>query len=306
MIPNFTYTTLPLAPDEQGENCAMCIASNSNEPNRPSVLYIHGFIDYFFHPHVAEAFHQAGYNFYALELRKYGHALQPHQHANYCRKMDDYFEELDATIARIWDEHQHEIWLLGHSTGGLLSLYYKHKGNYSHKIKGLMLNAPFLELNRPLWARRAARPMSALLSKFLPYSAQKKAVAPLYPQCLHRDFYGEWDFNWNLKPLHGFPAYYAWLNAVFQAQRLIFKNPLQDVPVLLLHAHRSLRIKTHTPEAHRCDLVLDVARMKILGPKLGNRVTMVEIRNGMHDLFLSEKPVRELALQQTVNWLAAQ
>src|SRR5690606_40133468 len=38
--------------------------------DRPAVLYVHGFIDYFFQTHVAEAVEARGYRFYALEDRK--------------------------------------------------------------------------------------------------------------------------------------------------------------------------------------------------------------------------------------------
>ena len=44
-------------------------------PTRRAVLYLHGFVDYFFQTHLAEFFTERGYDFYALDLRKYGRSL---------------------------------------------------------------------------------------------------------------------------------------------------------------------------------------------------------------------------------------
>ena len=43
--------------------------------------------------------------------------------------------------------------------------------------------------------------------------------------------------------------------------------------------------------------------MKTIGPNLGSDVTMNEIQDGMHDLFLSAKPIREKAMNEMMNWL---
>src|SRR5687768_3536362 len=69
----FVQTTMRFLPDYDGEVIATLVR---NEPlvsqAKGAVLYLHGFIDYFFQRHVAEAFNGAGYDFYALDLRKYG------------------------------------------------------------------------------------------------------------------------------------------------------------------------------------------------------------------------------------------
>jgi hypothetical protein len=50
---DFTFQTIKLAPD-YGRVIATLISSNRNLGNRKSVLYLHGYNDYFFHTHVAE------------------------------------------------------------------------------------------------------------------------------------------------------------------------------------------------------------------------------------------------------------
>jgi alpha-beta hydrolase superfamily lysophospholipase len=57
------------------EVIATLISSNRNLGDRRSVLYLHGYNDYFFHTHVAEKFNENNFDFYALDLRKYGRSL---------------------------------------------------------------------------------------------------------------------------------------------------------------------------------------------------------------------------------------
>ncbi len=53
-------------------------AQKSPQNTQKAVLYIHGFIDYFFQTEMAEQFNQHGYDFYALDLRKYwSFSLEP-------------------------------------------------------------------------------------------------------------------------------------------------------------------------------------------------------------------------------------
>ena len=82
------------------------------------MLHVHGFADYFFQTAYAEWWSARGYDFYALDLRKYGRSLLPHQTPNYTTDLHDYFPELDAAWERIGAGHSHVV-LSGHSTGGL-------------------------------------------------------------------------------------------------------------------------------------------------------------------------------------------
>ena len=63
---DYTYTTLALRPDYEGEVTAVLSASNLNTGKRKSILYLHGYIDYFFHPHLGEQSHAHDFDFYAL------------------------------------------------------------------------------------------------------------------------------------------------------------------------------------------------------------------------------------------------
>ena len=106
---DFTKQTLEFPDDYEGKVIAIFIRSNKNIKGRKSVLYIHGFNDYFFHPHLAQEFHNSDYNFFALDLRKYGRSLLPHQHPNYCKDISEYYEEITESLQIISKENGNDI-----------------------------------------------------------------------------------------------------------------------------------------------------------------------------------------------------
>jgi len=62
------YEQLKLSfPDDyEGAVCATLVRKKASQNTQKAVLYIHGFIDYFFQTEMAEQFNQHGYDFYAL------------------------------------------------------------------------------------------------------------------------------------------------------------------------------------------------------------------------------------------------
>ena len=302
-IKNHTYQDFILKNDYEGEVKTTFISADSNSYKRPVVLYIHGFIDYFFHPHVSSFLDENGYDFCALELRKYGHSLMPHQHPNYCKSITEYFEEVDAAILKIREINSEEIILMGHSTGGLVSSAFLNSGTERGQVSALVLNSPFLDVNMPSIVRTILKPISGWMGAMFPYAKLDGMLPPIYPSSIHENHEGEWPFDKTLKPIEGFPVYFKWSRAIMVAQDELKNNSDIKQPVLLMHSHDSYLPSKHEPRVMKSDIVLNVEHMKAFGPGLGNNVTMVEIQEGMHDLFLSPKPVREKALNEMIVWL---
>ena len=300
---NFSYDKIKLANDYEGEVVATFISSKKNKQSQSPVLYLHGFVDYFFHDHVAEEFHKHGYNFYALELRKYGHSLLPHQHPNYCKSLYEYFEELDNAIEKIYSLDQKKIILLGHSTGGLIASLYAAKGNKREYLSMLVLNSPFLEINAPGIVRKLSVPVMKLAVKTNEYANLPNALSPLYPKSIHKDHLGEWDFNLDYKPIKGFPAYFRWLLAIKSAQDEVKAGLGITIPILLLHSSDSFLPSKWSERIHHSDVVLNVEHMKTYSSYLGAYVDLIEIPKARHDVFLSTKEARETAFAETFNWL---
>ncbi len=298
---DYTSQTLKLKPDYEGEVVATLIHSNANQGNRKSVLYLHGYVDYFFHPHLGEVFHANDFDFYALDLRKYGRSLLEHQHPNYCKSIEEYFEELTIAIREIKSKSS-SVYLLAHSTGGLIASHYMNSGEAKELVAGLILNSPFLDLNQPKLLKFLSLWVAKAVSRVSDYAKIEGALAPAYAESVHKDYYGEWDFNLNWKPLKGFPTYFKWLFAIIDAQKKLQYSNIA-VPVLVMHASASMQMRKYSEEAKCHDIVLNVEDIKRVGKKLGKKVTLLEIDNAQHDIFLSAQAVRESAFEKMFAWL---
>ncbi|WP_142783233.1 alpha/beta hydrolase [Changchengzhania lutea] len=300
---DFTNETITLTPDYEGDVIATLISSKNNKGNRGSLLYLHGYIDYFFHPHVSEQSHANGLDFYALDLRKYGRSLLEHQHPNYCKTIEEYYEELSIVLRKIKNENKAPLHILAHSTGGLIASNYMNNGEERHLVSGLILNSPFLNLNQPRILKSLSSIVSRGISRLFPYAKVNGALASVYAKSIHQDFYGEWDFNLDLKPIKGFPTYFKWVVAVMESQKKLEQSKI-EVPILVMHASKSAKISTFSEEAMRKDIVLNVDDIKRIGMTLGENVTLLEIEDAQHDILLSSKEVRTKAFEKLFDWLA--
>ena len=144
--------TITLPPDEEGPVVTTLVVRRAAEPTGRAVLYVHGFCDYFFQTDFAEWWTERGYDFYAVDLRKYGRSLRPHQTPNYVTDLRAHFADLDAAFHRVAerDGHDHVV-LSAHSTGGLIVSLWANERKPAHRRHGAEL---------PL-ARHAGRPPDA-------------------------------------------------------------------------------------------------------------------------------------------------
>lgn len=300
---DFSSQDLELKPDYEGKVKAVLTYSKHNSGRKNSVLYLHGFIDYFFHPHVGAAFNENDFDFYALDLRKHGRALLPHQHPNYCRSIEEYFEEITLALEKI---HQKSIsvFLLAHSTGGLTASLYMNHGPKKGLVKGLILNSPFLDVNLPKWQKSLTVAAARVVAKISNYAKVNGAISPAYAQSVHQDHYGEWDFNKKWKPIKGFPAFFKWFVAIDNAQKKLQASDI-EVPVLILHSSGSYRTAKYSEKAMSHDIVLNIEDIIRVGKDLGKEVTLIQIKDAQHDIFLSKKSVREEGFRKMFEWLSS-
>jgi alpha-beta hydrolase superfamily lysophospholipase len=300
------FETIPLKDDYEGKATATLTIPKTNTGKRKSILFIHGFVDYFFHLHVIQKCNEQGYDVYGLDLRKYGRSYMKHQHHCYCKALEEYFEEITYCIKKIKEDNEQPLLLAGHSTGGLITSLYMNYGSEKSLVSGLILNAPFLEMNYFL-----VNPARILLLKFLystiplfsPYAILKKTVPSVYGKSLHKNHKGEWDYNLEWKPLRGFPTYFMWLKAVTRGHHFLQTQSNIQVPVLLIHSERSLKKDFKKADFHSTDIVLNVEHMKKYGPRLGKDVTLLPVKNGLHDIFLSAAEPRNYAFSELFKWL---
>ena len=99
--PPYERHTIDLGTDDEGPVVATLIRRGAETPTRRAVLHVHGFADYFFHTEYAEWWTSRGYDFYALDLRKYGRSIRPHQTPNYVADLQEYYADLDLAWWRV-------------------------------------------------------------------------------------------------------------------------------------------------------------------------------------------------------------
>src|SRR4051812_648628 len=146
-LPGYEAATLEFPPDYDGRVIATLVRKAGEPPKPRAVLYVHGFIDYFFQAHMAERFEAEGWSFYALDLRKHGRSLQPSQHPCFCKRIEEYFPDITRALEVIRASTDGPVMVAGHSTGGLIAALYADSGERRTEISALWLNSPFFDFN---------------------------------------------------------------------------------------------------------------------------------------------------------------
>ena len=270
---------------------------------RGAVLYVHGFVDYFFQDHVAAHLAERGVDFYALELRRYGRSLRDNDIPWYVDDLREYHEELDAAAARIRADGHAHIVVLAHSTGGLVTPLWLHD-RHPEGVVALILNSPWLDLQGSWLTRTVGTWAIRALARVRPMAKIPRGLESLYARSIHESAEGEWTFDVAWKPLTPQPVYLGWLAAIRRGHARLHRGLGLRIPVLVMRSDRSLlNLKAWTPEAMRADTVLDVAQMERWAPALGPNASTAVIPGGMHDLFLSAEPVRQQAFAVMDAWL---
>ena len=298
--------TIDLGHDDQGPVVATLVRRRATQRTGRAVLYVHGYTDYFFQTHLADFCTDRGWDFYALDLRKHGRSLLPHQTPNFCRDLSEYFPELDTAARIIRDrDGNHTMLVNAHSTGGLTTAIWAHERRAEHLVDGLFLNSPFFDINVPWVVRRPLAAVVCRLGGRAPYRIVPRTLSPLYGQSVHADHHGEWHYDLAWKPLYGFPVRLGWLAAVRRAQLRLRAGLAIPAPVLVACSTRSFRGTSWDDSVRRTDAVLDVEHIVRWAPRLGPHVTVVRFDGGVHDLTLSGPAVRERVFSELGRWVDA-
>ena len=302
----FLRRTIDLGTDDEGPVVATLVSRKAETPTGRAVLYVHGYVDYFFQEHLADFYCTRGFDFYALDLRKYGRSLMPYQTPNFVRSMSEYFPELDEAARIIREEDGHDRLLVNaHSTGGLITALWAHRVRDAGIVDGLFMNSPFFEINVPRLQRATLGPAIGALARVRPYAKVRASVSMAYGHSIHSTHHGEWNYNLEWKPLESFPVRAAWLAAIRSAQARLHQGLSIPVPVLVACSTRSFRGISWTDAAMRADAVLDVEHIAHYASRLGSHVTIVRIDGGLHDLTLSAPPVRAKVFEELDRWIGA-
>ena len=266
------------------------------------MLYVHGFADYFFQTGFAQWWLERGYDFYALDLRKYGRSIRPGQTPTYVTDLADYDAELDVAWQRITERDGHEqVVVAAHSTGGLVTSLWLDRRRPAELV-GLVLNSPWLDLQGSVLLRTVGTAVIKQLGARQPMREIRRDVSGLYGRSLHRDHGGEWDFDLTWKPLESFAVYVGWLRAVRTGHARLQRGLDVPAPVLVLSSDRSGVPTEMGDEVHSADIVLEVPQIRRWATALGAHVTYVAVPGARHDVVLSRPDARRRAYDEIERW----
>ncbi|MFI3240197.1 MAG: alpha/beta hydrolase [Bacteroidales bacterium] len=299
---NYEYSYIEQPDDYSGE--IKCTVVRSYVGAERAVVYLHGYNDYFYQSEMGKLFNDSAYNFYAVDLRKYGRSLLEGQQMFQVYDLDEYFADIDSVLSVAVGDGNGEIVLMGHSTGGLTLPYYLAKGRGKEfPIKGLILNSPFLDMNLDWFTESVLLPMVNWYSYISKETKVPQGISQVYAETLLDEYHGEWSYNtdWKLKISPDVTS--GWLGAIYRAQNFLQDGVDIDIPILLAYSSLSSNPDEWSELCNSADIVLDVEDIVKYGARLGDNITNLEVVDGIHDLVLSRSDVREYFYQEVFKWL---
>ncbi len=303
---HYLKRTIQMPADYEGPVICTLIKKPALPDCNRAVLYIHGYNDYFFQKELGDSINSRHYNFYAIDLRKYGRSILTGQDPFFCKSLKEYFADLDTALHIMQQEGNRDILLMGHSTGGLIASYYLNNRKEQQLVKGLILNSPFLDWNFSRFMENILTPVIAFFGRFFPNWTIQSSSGHIsaYAKSLLKQYKGEWEFDTRWKKPEGHPIKAGWIHAIHEAQQSVQKKSNLHYPVLVLSSRQSLHeTVAWIDEFKKADIVLDVQDIQRFGKKLGKQVTCDSIQGGIHDLVLSEKGARDQTYTSIFEWI---
>lgn len=312
VLPGYWQCTFALGPDSDGEGEleATLVRRGDADPSaRHAVLMVHGFTDYFFNTELADHFAAHGFAFYALDLHKCGRSHREGQTPHFTTNLARYDIELERALDVIAAISQPRVLVYGHSAGGLVvSLWLDRlrarRATARKGVAGLLLNSPWLDLQGHAILRTP--PTSAAIGamrRLRKHSVVRRPGDGGYGTTLHRNFFGDFDYNLDWKPVGGFPVTFGWIHAIRRGHAKLHRGLDVGVPNLILRSDHSVREVPDPELIQRGDAVLDVAQIARWAGCIGNRSTVVPITDAKHDVFLSLKTPRKQVYAELDRWL---
>ncbi|GAA4625084.1 serine aminopeptidase domain-containing protein [Cellulomonas oligotrophica] len=294
-----THRAVPTAPDP-----VVTLVRPATGPDRVhgTLVHLHGYNDYFFQVHLADAARRAGWDLLAVDARRAGRSLRPGDVPHLQHDLREQASDLALAVAHARaDRPGLPVVVHAHSTGGLVAALWAHAARAGGGPDALVLDSPWLDGGTPL-PRPLGDALVARLGRVRPELVLAQGPSH-YAAAQHVDAGGRWEFDTTLKRPEGVPVRAAWLRAVLAGQRRVAVGLQIACDVHVLHSARSGPDRPGHPDLDRTDTVLDVRAIARRAPGLGERVHVHAVEGGVHDLLLSAPGPREEYLAHVVGVL---
>ncbi|HUR13944.1 MAG TPA: lysophospholipase [Mycobacteriales bacterium] len=245
------------------------------------VVLLHGLADHSGrYAHVAARLNDSGYAVYAAD--HWGHGRSEGTRGN-LERFAHVTSDNDTLLSMARTEHPGlPVFLLGHSTGGLLVLDYV-VGHGESGLAGLVLSGPVLDTSGASAIKRAA---AGVLSKYAP----NLGVLDLDANAVSRDpaevkRYVDDPLNY-----HGKVRSRSGAEMILAVGRVVAGLPKMRLPVLVMHG--------------TADRLAPPAGSKLLAERSGSKDKTLKLYDGLfHEIF--NEPEKDEVLDDVVGWLDA-
>lgn len=179
--------------DYEGKVVCTLVKKPQLDSVKQAVLYIHGYNDYFFQKQLGDSVNAHGYNFYAMDLRKYGRSILPNQNPFFCKSLKSI-----SLISIPWppsdSEGNERILLMAHSTGGLITPYYLNSKKESYGRRAYS-EQPFSRLEFRMVNGESRTANRCVCREAISESYRTGLGDPNYAYSLLKQYKGEWEFE---------------------------------------------------------------------------------------------------------------
>lgn len=271
-------------------------------PAPVTVLHVHGWNDYFFQDHLAEAVRGEGHAFYAVDLRRAGRSRRPGDLPHFMRDASEQGHDIARAVRAILDiDPATRIVVHAHSTGGLTAAV-SLAGDPQEGVAGLILNSPLFGVRRTT-LQAAGMLILPTLAALAPRMVVVRGPSR-YSARMHREGGGRWVFDTTWKDPAGVPVRAAWAAAVDRAQKRIARGLEMPIPVLVARSASSGSDADSNPHRNAQDTVVDVDAIATLSEGLRGDISHLVIEGAVHDLSLSADGPRSEYLERMLAWIA--
>ena len=291
-----------LPPDDEGPGRGHLGAPAGARADGRAVLYVHGFADYFFQTDFAQWWLDRGYDFYALDLRKYGRSLLQHQTPNYVTDLQRVLRRPSTPpgTGSPRDEHDHVVVsrALDRRAGGLAVgrprspqpwragaelAVVRPAGKAWMRTVGTVASTGSAALRRD-----GSHAGSRLLLRGEPAPRPRRRVG-LRP---------------SVKPIDSSPVCVGWLRAIRRGHARLHDGLDVRCPVLVLSSDRPPGHGDGRGRPHEASSSTS-SRSGAGRPRIGNHVTYAAVPGARHDVVLSRPAVRDTVYDELERWVTA-
>lgn len=276
---------------------------NKINNNKKILLWVDGYNSSFIHYHVTKKLENI--DVIVIDLKNCGRSKNEEEIPHDCSDFSLYFNQIDFIINLHCKKYE-EIILYGHSMGGFIVTLYANniKSSLNQYPMKIILNSPFFDLYSP------RKKLLLFILKYVIYyfykyilsyffninfksfNIQKGGSINYYVLIKNINYYS----NEKLSSVINLPKTLGFFINLIKNINLLKSNKIKiNYPTLILHSEKSEYNKKNIKTFFKSDTVLSIDHIKKYSSYLGDKekIKVIEIKNGCHDLLLSSVHVNE-------------